>query len=196
MVWSPTALRPWHLPHASSGGTLRPSSAVADFGRRRPKRTLLRQGYGGYPPRIHPRVYTRGFLRRRVKLHFAIAKIRRCRSFGIPRAQDCAAPRSNPNAPVSYSKLENSDLPYSFVPARQQIPDRHQHGHPTDRAGPADLIGQEYRLAQLPEQIRAREPLPHRRRAGGEEKQRDPKFHMPLAGPPHPTRPPPFPQPH
>ena len=59
---------------------LRPSSAVADFGRRRPKRTLLaysaeavasaakagRQGYGGYPPRIHPRVYTRGFLRRRV----------------------------------------------------------------------------------------------------------------------------------
>jgi len=51
---------------ASSGGTLRPSSAVADFGRRRPKHTLLRQGYGGYPPRIHPRVYTRGFLRRRV----------------------------------------------------------------------------------------------------------------------------------
>ena len=32
-----------------------------------PKRTLLRQGYGGYPPRIHPRVYTRDFLRRRVK---------------------------------------------------------------------------------------------------------------------------------
>src|SRR5207344_498806 len=31
-----------------------------------PKRTLLRQGYGGYPPRIHPRVYTRGFVRRRV----------------------------------------------------------------------------------------------------------------------------------
>src|SRR3990170_5872613 len=71
------------FPHASSGGTLRPSSAVADFGRRRPKHTLLaysaeavasaakagRQGYGGYPPRIHPRVYILGLLRRRVKSH-------------------------------------------------------------------------------------------------------------------------------
>src|SRR3972149_6039649 len=70
-------------PHASSGGTLRPSSPVADFGRQRPKRTLLaysaeagasaakagRQGYGGYPPRIHPRVYILGLLRRRVKSH-------------------------------------------------------------------------------------------------------------------------------
>ncbi len=36
-------------------------------GRNPPKRILLRQGYGGYHPRIHPRVYTRGFLRRRVK---------------------------------------------------------------------------------------------------------------------------------
>jgi hypothetical protein len=26
-----------------------------------------RQGYGGFPPRIYPRVYTHGFLRRRVK---------------------------------------------------------------------------------------------------------------------------------
>ena len=52
-------------------------------GRNPPKRTLLaysaeatasaakagRQGYGGYPPRIHPRLYTRGFLRRRVNNH-------------------------------------------------------------------------------------------------------------------------------
>src|SRR3970040_2237282 len=53
--WSPTALRPWHL-------------LTRFVGRNPPKRTLLRQGYGGYPPRIHPRVYTRGFLRRRVTL--------------------------------------------------------------------------------------------------------------------------------
>ena len=26
-----------------------------------------RRGYGGYPPRIHPQVYSRGFLRKRVK---------------------------------------------------------------------------------------------------------------------------------
>src|SRR3990167_861471 len=65
--WSPTAVRPWHL-------------STRFVGRNPPKRTLLaysaeaaasaakagRQGYGGYPPRIHPRVYTRGFLRRRV----------------------------------------------------------------------------------------------------------------------------------
>src|SRR3990172_1123677 len=50
-------------------------------GRNPPKRNILaysaeaaasaakagRQGYGGYPPRIHPRVDTRGFLRRRVR---------------------------------------------------------------------------------------------------------------------------------
>ena len=63
------APRPYGLgtyPDTSEGGILRPSSAVADFGRRRPKRTRLRQGHGGYPPRIHPRVYTRGLLRRRV----------------------------------------------------------------------------------------------------------------------------------
>ena len=34
-----------------------------------PKRILLRQGYGEYPPRNHPRVYIRGFLQRRVKDH-------------------------------------------------------------------------------------------------------------------------------
>src|SRR3990167_1095072 len=63
--WSPTALaysaevasatkagRPWHL-------------STRFVGRNPPKRTLLRQGYGGYPPRIHPRGYIRGFLRRR-----------------------------------------------------------------------------------------------------------------------------------
>ena len=55
LSWSPTALRPWHL-------------STHFVGRNPPKHTLLRQGYGGYPPRIHPRVYTRGFLRRRVNV--------------------------------------------------------------------------------------------------------------------------------
>jgi len=65
---SPTALRSWDL-------------STCFIGRDLPKRTLLvysaeaaalaekagRQGYGGYPARVHPRVYTRSFLRRRVK---------------------------------------------------------------------------------------------------------------------------------
>src|SRR3972149_11185264 len=51
LEWIPPALRPWHL-------------STRSVGCNPPKRTLLRQGYGGYPPRIHPRVYTRGFLRR------------------------------------------------------------------------------------------------------------------------------------
>src|SRR3989304_9554690 len=60
--------RPWHL-------------STRFVGRNPLKRTLLaysaeavasaakagRQGYGGYPPRIHPRVNTRGFLRSRVR---------------------------------------------------------------------------------------------------------------------------------
>src|SRR5688572_22739801 len=32
----------------------------------------LRQGYGGYPPRIHPRVYTRGILRGGKRQRFMI----------------------------------------------------------------------------------------------------------------------------
>src|SRR3990172_4246116 len=59
--WRPTALRPWH-----------PSTRFV--GRNPPKRTLVRQGYGGYPPRIHPRVYTRGLLRRRVNFDRSRAK--------------------------------------------------------------------------------------------------------------------------
>jgi hypothetical protein len=51
---APRPLRPWHL-----------STCFVRWNP--PKRTLLRPGYGGYPPRIHPRVYTRGFLRKRVK---------------------------------------------------------------------------------------------------------------------------------
>jgi hypothetical protein len=50
---APRPLRPWHL-----------STCFVRWNP--PKRTLLRPGYGGYPPRIHPQVYTRGFLRKRV----------------------------------------------------------------------------------------------------------------------------------
>jgi hypothetical protein len=55
-------------PHASSGGTLRSVPSLPTP----PKQSLRLRRPGakateGYPPRIHPRVYTRGFLRRRVK---------------------------------------------------------------------------------------------------------------------------------
>src|SRR3990172_7787375 len=100
-LWSPTALaysaevasatkagRPWHL-------------STRFVGRNPLKRTLLaysaeavasaakagRQGYGGYPPRIHPRVNTRGFLRSRVKKDgrslMGLASIT-CRTSGHP----------------------------------------------------------------------------------------------------------------
>ena len=49
--WSPTALQPWSL---------------LCLRRNPPKRVLLRQGFGGYPLRIPPELYSCGFLRRRV----------------------------------------------------------------------------------------------------------------------------------
>src|SRR3990170_7404392 len=87
--WSPTALRPLHL-------------STRFVGRNPPKHTLLRQGYGGYPPRIHPRVYTRGFLRRRVKRQYCIhwySQHRSAKSRGVLIYR----PRSSsflPNSPI------------------------------------------------------------------------------------------------
>jgi len=59
-------------PKTQEGGAhgLTPLAHSARFiGRNPPEGILLRQGYGGYPPRIHPQIYTRGFLRRRVKFY-------------------------------------------------------------------------------------------------------------------------------
>ena len=53
--WSPTALQPW------SRWCLR---------RNPPKHVLLRQGFGGHPLRIPPRLDSRGFLRRRVNVPY------------------------------------------------------------------------------------------------------------------------------
>jgi hypothetical protein len=59
--WSPTALQPWSLWYLR---------------RNPPKHVLLRQGFGGHPLRIPPRLDSRGFLRRRVK---DVIPIRTCR---------------------------------------------------------------------------------------------------------------------
>src|SRR3990170_7936452 len=74
--WSPTALRPWHLSTRFGGrnpptfvGRSRLRTAKAEA---HPPSPRLR---GVYPLRVHPRVYTRGFLRRRVNKsvnHFGI----------------------------------------------------------------------------------------------------------------------------
>jgi GDP-mannose 4,6-dehydratase len=44
-----------------------PRGASSHLLRNPPKQIRLRQGYGGYPFRIHPRPSGRGFMRRRVK---------------------------------------------------------------------------------------------------------------------------------
>ena len=46
---------------------LLPHGASSHLRRNPPKQIHLRQGYGGYPFRIHPRPSGRGFLRRRIK---------------------------------------------------------------------------------------------------------------------------------